>query len=128
MPETCRNLDQIDRRTLLAGGSLLVAAGLAAKLGSFGWTGTPGLGTFTIGSPDALAPGEHADLVLHGDRLERLAQLRGVLRNARPGSVSLKLDAADDVMLDLAMAEQGIHASAAQAPTITLTYRKGAKA
>lgn len=77
MPETCRNLDQIDRRTLLAGGSLLVAGGLAAKLGSFAWAGAPGFGAFTIASPDALAPGEHVDLVLQGDRLERLAQLCG---------------------------------------------------
>jgi len=118
----------VNRRTLLTGGSLLLAGALAAPLGNWAWSSGSLRGALTIASGDTLGPGEGADIVLHGDRLDRLALLRDVLHGARPRQIGLRIDDADQVMLDIALAERGVRAAQGPHHTLALAYPTGAKA
>lgn len=122
----------VDRRTLLSGGSLLLAGALAAPLGQWasasqgparGWGGA-----LTIASHGTLPFAGGADVVLRGDRLERLSQLRDVLDGTRPQQIGLKIDDADRVMLDIALAERGVRVAHSSNHALALAYRTGAKA
>jgi hypothetical protein len=126
MNETFPNHPRLDRRSLLVGSALLAAGGALARLELSGWTGAQADGpTFVVAAREALEPGERAQLVLHGDRLHRLSQLRAMLANERPRQVVLKIDAADRIMLDIAQAQQGVRGEATAGGIIALTYGKG---
>lgn len=62
-------------------------------------------------------------LVLHGDPLLRLRRIRQRLA-ARPGQVTLRLDATDQVMWDLAMAGLGITACPCDGGHLQLDYHR----
>lgn len=122
----------VDRRTLLSGGSLLLAGALAAPLGEWALSSQDrardwGI-ALTIASHDALPFAGSADVVLRGDRLERLSQLRDVLDGARPQQIGLKIDDADRVMLDIALAERGVRVADTSNHALALAYRTGAQA
>ena len=123
MTRIADNQPKFDRRTLLAGGSLLVAGGVLARIGAAGWAGE---GAFAISSAEAMTQGEFAHIVLSGDRLDRLVQLRAVLSHVRPQQVGLKIDDADQVMFDIPLAEVSADRACGWGGTENLNYRRGA--
>jgi hypothetical protein len=78
-----------------------------------------------IASRERLTPQLHAApalLVLHGDRLARLNQLRRRLAQDVPSLVALHLDATDLLMWNIASTEAGVTAAGLDGEVFALTH------